>query len=74
MSQEKHTVTKVVGLPNVYQYRGVVFEMDPELRGKKGCYSTVGSEGITATNRKQLIAAIDRFRYQAPTCSCWSCA
>ena len=74
MSQEKHAVSKVLGTTNRYKYRGIVFEVDPKLRGKKGHYKTTGSEDISTATRKQLIAAIDRFRYQAPTCSCWSCA
>lgn len=74
MSQEKHSVTKVVGTANRYEYRGIVFELNPLLRGKKGCYKTTGPEDISTATRKQLIAAINRYRYQAPTCSCWSCA
>lgn len=74
MNQKTPRVTKVIGTKHCYEYRGIVFELNPLLRGKKGCYKTSGSEGISTATRKQLIAAIDRYRYQAPTCSCWSCA
>lgn len=69
-SPTPHVVSRVPGT-DAFTYRGIKFEVNRTARGKKGCYKTLGGEGITAVTRKQLIAAIDRYRYQAPTCSCW---
>jgi len=71
ISTTEHSVQGCPEYPGRYVYRGVYFSVSPELRGKKGCYRTFGDSNISTVTRKQLLAAIDRYRYQAPTCSCW---